>query len=59
MTGVLTPLTHDDLEFFKKYSLTVLEQLAEKKSDMDDVIVGILVNKLGDTNKRVQTHAIF
>lgn len=50
---VLKPMTHDDLEFYKKYSLNVLELLLEKKPEMEDVILGIIVNKLGDLSKKV------
>lgn len=48
VTQVLQPLTHDDLEFYKKFALNVLEQLLERKPELEDLILSIIVNKLGD-----------
>lgn len=57
--NVLRPLTHDDLEFYRKFSMNILEHLLEKKPELEDAILQTLVNKLGDTSKRVQCHAIY
>jgi len=57
--GVLESLTKDDLEFFKKFSLTTLEQLLQATEMEKQRIIEIIINKLGDTDKKVQCHAIF
>ena len=49
----------DDLEFYRKYSLNILEMLLEKKPEIEDVILSIIVNKLGDSNKKIQCHTIY
>jgi hypothetical protein len=46
-------MTHDDLEFYRKYALNCLEQLIEKKPEMEDIILGMIVNKLGDLSKKI------
>lgn len=56
---MLKPLTHDDLEFYRKFSLNTLESCLERKPELEDVILGIIINKLGDTSKKVQCHAIY
>ena len=56
---ILKPLTHDDLEHYRKFSLNILQTLLEKKPEMEDVILQIIVNKLGDQSKKVQCHTIY
>jgi ribosome biogenesis protein MAK21 len=56
---ILKPMTHDDLEFYRKFSLNILELLIEKKPEMEDQILNIIVNKLGDQSKKVQCHTIY
>lgn len=52
-------MTHDDLEYYRKYALNILEQLIEKKPEMEDVILGVVVNKLGDVSKKISCHTIY
>ena len=52
-------MTHDDLEFYRKFALNCLEQLIEKKPEMEDIILGVIVNKLGDLSKKIQCHTIY
>lgn len=59
VVGILKVMTHDDLEFYRKYSLNLLEFLMEKKPEIEDVILEIIVNKLGDQSKKVQCHTIY
>eukprot|EP00347_Sterkiella_histriomuscorum_P015659 403356183 len=59
ITTVLQPLTHDDLEHYKKFSLNILQQLIERRPEQEDTILNIIVNKLGDLSKKVQCHTIF
>jgi hypothetical protein len=59
VVGVLKTMTHDDLEFYRKYALNTLEFLMEKKPEIEDIILEIIVNKLGDQNKKVQCHTIY
>jgi len=44
----------DDLEYFRKLSLDMYSDLLGKKKELDDVILGIVINKLGDLSKKVQ-----
>jgi len=44
----------DDLEYFRKLALDLLSDMLSKKSELDDIILGILINKLGDLSKKVQ-----
>ena len=50
---MLSSFTHDDLEFYRKFGLTTLEALLESKPEMEDTILSIIVNKLGDTSKKI------
>jgi len=52
-------MSHDDLEFHRRFALNVLEELLEKKPELEERILQILVNKLGDTSKKVQCHVIY
>jgi beta-xylosidase len=52
-------MTHDDLEFYRKFALNALQGCLEKKPEMEDVILEIIINKLGDSSKRVQCHTIY
>lgn len=56
---VLKTLSHDDLEFYRKFALNVLESLLEKKPELEEQILQIIVNKLGDSSKKVQCHTIY
>ena len=58
MTEILVQCSKDDLEYFRKLSLDLLADLISKKCELDDIILGILINKLGDLSKKVQQHAI-
>ena len=57
--NVLKPLTHDDLDHYRKSALDVLEYLLERKPENEEVILEIIVNKLGDTSKKIQCHTIY
>ena len=57
--NVLKPMTHDDLEFYRKFALNALQGCLEKKPEMEDTILEIIVNKLGDVSKKVQCHTIY
>lgn len=52
-------MSHDDLEFHRKQSLNVLEHCLQSKPELEDVILSIIVNKLGDQSKKVQCHTIY
>lgn len=55
---VLVRLSSDDLDYFKKLSLDIMVELISSKPEIEEVILGILINKLGDSSKKVQQHAI-
>ena len=59
VTNVLVQMTHDDLEFYRKYSLNCLEELIESKPEMEEVILSAIVNKLGDVTKKISCHTIY
>ncbi|TNV85590.1 hypothetical protein FGO68_gene17657 [Halteria grandinella] len=59
INDVLKPMSHDDLEFHRRFALNTLEELLEKKPELEEQILNILVNKLGDTSKKVQCHVIY
>ena len=55
---VLVRLSKDDLEYFRKLGMDILVDLISAKPEIEEVILGILINKLGDSSKKVQQHAI-
>ena len=57
--SVLKGLASDDLEFYRKFALNNLQGLLEKKPEQEEMILDILVNKLGDSSKKVQCHTIY
>ena len=57
--GILKALSADDLEFYRKFALNNLQGLLEKKPEQEEFILDILVNKLGDSSKKVQCHTIY
>lgn len=58
MNEQLVSCSKDDLEYFRKLALDLLSDMLSKKCELDDVILGILINKLGDLSKKVQQHSI-
>jgi hypothetical protein len=50
---VLKPLSHDDLEFYRKFSLNLLEACLQSKPELEEILLQLLVNKLGDQSKKV------
>jgi len=57
VTNILVDLSKDDLEFYRKMALDILGELIQRKPEIEDVILGILINKLGDSARKVQLHA--
>ncbi len=51
--SVLKGLASDDLEFYRKFALNALQSCLEKKPEQEELILEILVNKLGDSSKKV------
>lgn len=47
--SVLKGLASDDLEFYRKFALNNLQGLLEKKPEQEEMILDVLVNKLGDS----------
>lgn len=58
VTNVLVDLSKDDLDYYRKLALDILLDLISSKPEIEDIILGILINKLGDQSKKVQMHAI-
>ena len=55
---VLVEMSKDDLEFYRKISLDVILHLLQNTQELKEILLGILVNKLGDSFKKVQQHSI-
>ena len=53
MTNVLVELSKDGLEYYRKQALEILVQLMTSKPEIEDIILSILINKLGDQSKKV------
>jgi hypothetical protein len=53
-------MAHCDLEHYRMFALDMLLELAmiSDCTELVETTIGIIVNKLGDTSKKVQCHAI-
>lgn len=51
--GVLVDLSKDDLEYYRKLALDILVDLIASKPEIEELILNILINKLGDNSKKV------
>lgn len=58
MSSILVDLSKDDLDYYRKMALDILGDLLQRKPEMEDTILQILINKLGDSSKKVQQHAM-
>lgn len=58
VTNVLVDLSKDDIEYYRKFALDTFVDLMAKKPEIEEVILGILINKLGDSSKKIQGHTI-
>jgi ribosome biogenesis protein MAK21 len=54
----LVPMSRDDLEYFRKLALEIMADLISAKPEIEEVILGLLINKLGDGSRKVQQHTI-
>ena len=53
VTEILVGMTKDDVEYFRKLALDILVELIGSKPEIEEVILPIMVNKLGDSSKKV------
>ena len=53
VTEILSSFTKDDLEHFRKLGLDILVDLISHKPEIEEIILGMLINKLGDGSKKV------
>ena len=53
VTNLLVDLSKDDLDYYRKMALDILVDLISSKPEIEEIILGILINKLGDTSKKV------
>lgn len=58
VTNILVDLSKDDIEYYRKLALDILVHLMTKKPEIEEVILSILINKLGDGSKKIQGHTI-
>lgn len=58
VSNLLVNLSRDDLEYYRKMALDILGDLIQRKPEIEDVILSILINKLGDNARKVQLHAM-
>lgn len=49
----LVPMSKDDLEYFRKLALEIMADLISAKPEIEEVILGLLINKLGDGSRKV------
>lgn len=47
----------DDFDYFRKLALDTLTDCIKSKPECEELILAHLVNKLGDSSKKVQLHA--
>ena len=53
VTNILVDLAKDDIEYYRKLALDILVELMTKKPEIEEVILNILINKLGDSSKKI------
>lgn len=53
VTNILVDLSKDDIEYYRKLALDILVDLMSKKPEIEEVILSILINKLGDSSKKI------
>jgi hypothetical protein len=53
VTNILVDLSKDDIEYYRKLALDILVELMTKKPEIEEVILNILINKLGDSSKKI------
>jgi hypothetical protein len=53
VTNILVDLSKDDIEYYRKLALDILVELITKKPEIEEVILNILINKLGDSSKKI------
>jgi hypothetical protein len=53
VTNILVDLSKDDIEYYRKLALDILVELMAKKPEIEEVILNILINKLGDSSKKI------
>jgi ribosome biogenesis protein MAK21 len=58
VTQILSELAKDPLEYYRKQALHILTGLLTSKPEIEDIILSLLVNKIGDTSKKVEGHAV-
>lgn len=58
ITAILVDLSKDDIEYYRKLALDIMVELMSKKPEIEEVILSILINKLGDSSKKIQGHTI-
>ena len=47
----------DDFDYARKYAIDVLTECISKKPEAEEIIMAHLVNKLGDSSKKVVLHS--
>jgi hypothetical protein len=55
---VVLEMTRDDLEYYRKLGMDVLADLVLVAAEQRSSLLSALVNKFGDSSKKVQQHAI-
>ena len=56
---MMEKLSNDNLEFYKKFAVKILSELAPSAPVEKETIISVLVNKLGDGDKKVACHVIY
>lgn len=53
----LEKATHDTVENFKRFAMSAVAELLQSRPEQEERLLGILVNKLGDVEKKAAPHA--
>jgi ribosome biogenesis protein MAK21 len=53
VTNILVDLSKDDIEYYRRLALDILVELMSKKPEIEEVILSLLINKLGDSSKKI------
>jgi len=59
LVGMLEKATHDTVENFKRFAMSAVAELLQFRPEQEERLLGILVNKLGDIEKKAAPHAAY
>lgn len=58
LDSIVYPMSiQDDFDYFRKLAIDILTECISKKPEAEEIIITHLINKLGDSSKKVVMHA--